>query len=349
MITRSPISAWVIVAPAPIAQSRPMRTSGADHGIGADHGAGADLGARADHGAGIDGDAALQPRASDARCAPGATPPASNSEDGRSARETARARPSTKARRARARSARDTRRRQIRRQAPRRRGRRRRGSPRSRRHSCGCRGRRGRAAPARSSGAMSTMRRDRAAPPARGGAGQARDLAEREAARVLEEERLAHAAHAPCRRARPRSELRAAAEAEDLRAVADRSRDLRLRERIGESKRSGPSGESQIKPTPTEERIVVSNAVEADLQRFRRSTLQAGRALVVPQRAGVGEGRELDADFLRQEVERRLRPRRWRPSTCVPPSASLVVPSVRSRGPMPAGAKPRTRFGPIWK
>src|SRR5579864_7326761 len=36
------------------------------------------------------------------------------------------------------------------------------------------------------------------------------------------------------------------------------------------------------------------------------------------------------------------------PQYIVPPRASLDVPNVRSRGPSPAGAKPRTRFGPSW-
>src|SRR5205085_561293 len=35
------------------------------------------------------------------------------------------------------------------------------------------------------------------------------------------------------------------------------------------------------------------------------------------------------------------------PQYIVPPRASLLVPGVMSRGPMPAGWKPRTRLGPI--
>ena len=46
---------------APIEQSRPILTCGADDRMGADEGAGADLRLRADDGAGIDRDAMLQP------------------------------------------------------------------------------------------------------------------------------------------------------------------------------------------------------------------------------------------------------------------------------------------------
>ncbi len=97
MITRSPISAWRIEAPAPIAQSRPMRTSGpitAPAAITVP----APISARGPITASGSMVTPASSRAVGCTCAPAARPLAPNSDDGRSAAGKQRARDRDEAR-----------------------------------------------------------------------------------------------------------------------------------------------------------------------------------------------------------------------------------------------------------
>ena len=106
-MTRSPISACTIVAPAPIAQSRPMRDAGPDHGAGSDHACRRRFRRRGPITASrIDRDAGLKPRR---RMHQRVGRNARSSRTARTAaapRETARAPPQRRPDRARARPAR---------------------------------------------------------------------------------------------------------------------------------------------------------------------------------------------------------------------------------------------------
>src|SRR5664279_4455728 len=102
----------------------------------------------------------------------------------------------------------------------------------------------------------------------------------------------------PCRPARSRSELRAAAEAEELRLVV-----ACLGQRVGKIKPQRPEWgiPDQAHADRRANRLVIG-----DLQRFAGHG-PGGRALIIPQRAGVGKGGDPDANLLGQEVERSLR------------------------------------------
>ena len=191
MITRSPISACVIVAPAPIAQSRPMRTCGPITAVGADHRAGADFRARADHGRRIDGHAGFEPRR---RMHQRARRHAARLEQrGRAqrGRERASARPPRTPDRARASparrhaAARRPRSASVTRQMPAR------VVANCAAYFTFCMNERS-PGPARSSGAMPPMRRSAATPGLHDRAGERRDLLRGQAVRALEEQRLGH-------------------------------------------------------------------------------------------------------------------------------------------------------------
>src|SRR3569832_314495 len=113
----------------------------------------------------------------------------------------------------------------------------------------------------------------------------------------------------PCRQPRPGSEPGAAAEPEDLRLVAHlvsaKPGLAVLGERIGEVE--AQRSERRIpEQADARSRADIAKLVEADLYGLTRHVPRRG-ALIAPQRARIDEGRELDADLLRQEVKRRLR------------------------------------------
>src|SRR6185312_9796463 len=113
----------------------------------------------------------------------------------------------------------------------------------------------------------------------------------------------------PCRQPRSGSEPGAAAEPEDLRLVehliaADPGLAV-LGDRIGEVEAQW--SERRI-PEQADARggADIAELVEADLHGLTRHVPRR-RSLVAPQRSGIDEGGELDADLFRQKVERRLR------------------------------------------
>src|SRR5215468_6727064 len=103
--------------------------------------------------------------------------------------------------------------------------------------------------------------------------------------------------------------------------------------------RIGPNGEPQISPAPTEERITLELPTVNDCD-------SDGRLLVPPHTLPASantanlspksEGRYGIGACASAVV----------PQNAVPPILSMVLPGVRSRGPMPFGAKPRTSCGP---
>src|SRR6185437_7467654 len=102
---------------------------------------------------------------------------------------------------------------------------------------------------------------------------------------------------APCQNTRTGSEFRPAAEAEPLRAVVAR---LGNRHRKIEPQRSQRGIPDQANTNRRTDQFVI-----ADLQGFTRYA-PGCRPFVIPKRAGIREGGQLDADFLREEVKRRL-------------------------------------------
>src|SRR5262249_30181136 len=102
----------------------------------------------------------------------------------------------------------------------------------------------------------------------------------------------------------PGSKLGAAAETENLRAVANFVTSRRGRaifcKRVSqiEAQRSERRIPDQA---DTDRRSDHRRTVEADLQRFA-GYVPKGWSLVVPQRAGIGKGRNFYADIFRQEV-----------------------------------------------
>ena len=245
-MTRSPISAWVTIAPAPIAQSRPIRTSGADHRVGADQRAAADLGAA---GRSPRRGSTVTPSSSRAvGCDDGALATLHAWREQRRRpqrmRETARAPPSTKARYGLAHAATaDTSGRHVPAQALRVAGRRRhawcaqlrgvisvveegrdrRAGPVERRRHWRC-------------AALRAPRRPGSAPVKHG------DLSQRSRPRrVSQEDRLAHATSAVAvRRGRHGSELGAAAEPEELRLVVALLGDRDRRSRSAADRTANP-------------------------------------------------------------------------------------------------------------
>src|SRR6185437_3177940 len=150
---------------------------------------------------------------------------------------------------------------------------------------------------ARLSGATSTMRR-----PSSGAAGAAAPVNAAISANVRPCACLWNSGSLmpslPCRHARPRSELGAAAEAEELRTIV-----ARLGQGVGKIETQRPERRvpDQAHADRRSDRLVVGDLELFAGDRPRRL------ALIIPQRAGVGESGDLDADFLRQEVQRRLR------------------------------------------
>src|SRR3569833_120323 len=111
----------------------------------------------------------------------------------------------------------------------------------------------------------------------------------------------------PCP-ARLRLELRAAAEPEHLRAVAGlaalRAVFTVLLQRISEVE--AQRSERRIpEQTDTDRGAGLADAVETRRHRFT-GHVPRRRTLIAPDVTRIGEGRDLDADFLRQEVQRRL-------------------------------------------
>src|SRR5262249_26947776 len=131
---------------------------------------------------------------------------------------------------------------------------------------------------------------------------------------------------------RPSLERRSGGEIERLHHVVGG-----LAERHGVARRERPEGPGQTDAGRRAQDIGVGD--------LRRLAGEGGRSLITEDAAGIDKGRGLEAVFVGDPGNAALQFGSGGPVQ-LPPTLSMVEPGVRSRGPKPFGAKPRTMPGP---
>src|SRR5713226_4468512 len=104
---------------------------------------------------------------------------------------------------------------------------------------------------------------------------------------------------------------------------------------------SAPNGEAQVRPAPTDERTTLELATCSDCAEpgnvvgppYRKTLPASTKAVALrPYSLGIPGMALCNSAVVAQYM--------------LPPTLSMVVPGVRSRGPKPLGANPRTKLGP---